>query len=172
MTCYKLSRRRDLFAFPYPLTVWRDPPRSVEVVRDFVESYDIRHIYTVGDVVTRNFLEYGLAPTSVVVDEKTRRGIKVEGLGLYKRVIRVNNPPGYITEEAWAAVEEAVEGGVLIKVDGEEDMLSLAFIKLAPPRSVVAYGHYLGALVAIPVDWYRDSILRLFNYLEQCQQKA
>jgi len=83
-------------------------------------------------------------------------------------VVKVRNPPSYITEEAWRAVEEAVESSVVIKVEGEEDMLSLVFIELAPPRSVVVYGHYLGAMIAIPVDWYRDKIRRLFNYLEKC----
>jgi uncharacterized protein (UPF0218 family) len=33
---------------------------------------------------------------------------------------------------------------------------------------VVVYGHYLGAMIAIPVDWYRDEISKLFNYLEKC----
>ncbi|AET32752.1 DUF359 domain-containing protein [Pyrobaculum ferrireducens] len=168
MICYRLAGRRDLFAFPYPIAIWRDPPSSVEFVKNLAESYGAVHIYTVGDVVTRNFLSQGLVPTSVAIDEKTRRGVKVEQLNLFKRVIRVVNPPGYITEEAWAAVEEAVGGGVVIKVEGEEDMLSLAFIKLAPPRSIVAYGHYMGALIAVPVDWYRSYILKLFDYLEKC----
>lgn len=168
MRCLKLGKRRDLFAFPYPIAIWRDPPRSVEVLRDVVNEYHIERVYSVGDVVTKNLLTHGLIPTSVAVDEKTRRGVQVEQLAIYDKVVRVYNPPGYITEEAWAAVEEAVRGHIVIKVEGEEDMLSLAFIKLAPPRSVVVYGHYLGAMIAIPVDWYRDEIVKLFDYLEKC----
>ena len=168
MKCLRLSKRRDLFAFPYPLAIWKEPPASVELVRDLVESYGIRNIYAVGDVVTRNFTQHGLPPTSAAVDEKTRRDAQVEPMPWYERVLRVRNPPGYISEEAWAAVEEAVKGGVMIKVEGEEDMLSLAFIKLAPPRSLVAYGHYKGALIAIPVDWYREPRLKLFESLEPC----
>jgi len=140
----------------------------VEVVKDIAESYGAERIYTVGDVVTQNFFKHGLIPTSAAVDEKTRRGVRIEQLAVFKRVIKVNNPPGYITEEAWSAVEEAVRGGVIIKVEGEEDMLSLAFIKLAPPKSIVAYGHYLGALIALPVDWYKEYVLKLFDYLEKC----
>lgn len=168
MTCYRLAKRRDLFAFPYPIAIWRDPPKSVEIVRSLVADGGFKHIYTVGDVVTRNFLEYGLIPTSAAVDEKTRRGIRVERFSAFRSVVEVVNPPGYITDEAWSAVEKAVEGGVVVKVRGEEDMLSLAFIKLAPPRSIVAYGHYMGALIAIPVDWYRRDLLKLFDFLERC----
>ncbi|AKT35296.1 Uncharacterized protein conserved in archaea [Pyrobaculum sp. WP30] len=168
MRCLKLGKRRDLFAFPYPIAIWKDPPRSVEILKDIVDSYRLERIYAIGDVVTKNLLTHGLIPTSVAVDEKTRRGVQVEQLAVYNKVVKVRNPPGYITEEAWRAVEEAVESSVVIKVEGEEDMLSLAFIELAPPRSVVVYGHYLGAMIAVPVDWYRDKIRRLFNYLEKC----
>ncbi len=168
MKCLRLGKRRDLFAFPYPIAIWRDPPRSVEVLRDIINEYNIKRIHSVGDVVTKNLLIHGLTPTSVAVDEKTRRDFQVEQFAIYDKVIKVYNPPGYITEEAWAAVEEAVRGHVVIKVEGEEDMLSLAFIKLAPPQSVVVYGHYLGAMIAIPVDWYRDEIVKLFSYLEEC----
>ncbi|ACB40456.1 DUF359 domain-containing protein [Pyrobaculum neutrophilum] len=168
MRCLRIRERRDLFAFPYPIAVWREPPRSLEVVSDLALSYGVEHIYTVGDVVTKNFLDYGVTPTSAAVDEKTRRGLPVEQHRKFQRVIKVVNPPGYITEEAWAAVEEAVGGGVLIKVEGEEDMLALAFIKMAPPRSLVVYGHYKGALIAVMVDWYRDAIDRLLQYLEKC----
>ncbi|ABL87672.1 Protein of unknown function DUF359 [Pyrobaculum islandicum DSM 4184] len=168
MTCFKLCCRRDLFAFPYPVAIWKEPPRSIEVVRDLVESYGIEQIYTVGDIVTTNFLKYSLAPTSAAVDGKTRRGLKIDKPTFFRKTIEVYNPPGYITEEAWIAVEEAVRDNVMIKVNGEEDMLSLAFIKLAPPHSVVVYGHYMGALIAIPVDWYRDAICKLFEYLEKC----
>jgi len=168
MRSLKLGKRRDLFAFPYPIAIWRDPPRSVEILKDIVDNYRLERIYAVGDVVTKNLLTHGLIPTSVAVDEKTRRGVQVEQLAVYNKVVRVHNPPGYITDEAWRAVEEAVKSRVVIKVEGEEDMLSLAFIELAPPRSVVVYGHYLGAMIAIPVDWYRGRIRKLFDYLEKC----
>jgi Uncharacterized protein conserved in archaea len=138
------------------------------MLKDLVESYQWERVYAVGDVVTKNLLTYGVIPTSVAVDEKTRRGVQVEQLALYYKVVRVHNPPGYITDEAWRAVEEAVKTRLVIKVEGEEDMLSLAFIKLAPPHSVVVYGHYLGAMIVIPVDWYREDIAKLFEYLEKC----
>ncbi len=168
MTCYRLGSRRDLFAFLYPISIWRDPPNSVNYVKDMAESYGFVNIYTVGDVVTANFIRHGLTPTAAVVDEKTRRNMPARH-ELFQRVIRVRNPPGYITEEAWSAVEIAVRNrDVMIKVEGEEDMLSLAFIKMAPPKSIVTYGHYLGALIAIPIDWYRSYLLKLFDYLEEC----
>lgn len=168
MTCYRLARRRDLFAFPYPITIWKEPPRSIEIVKEIVEEYGVKNVYTVGDVVTNNFLRFGIAPTSAAVDEKTRREIEVGVVWPYGEVVRVKNPPGYITGEAWEAVEVAVRSRVLLKVDGEEDLLSLAFIKLAPPKSIVAYGHYAGALVVILTDFYRDVLLKLFDYMEKC----
>ncbi|MEM4080891.1 MAG: DUF359 domain-containing protein [Pyrobaculum sp.] len=168
MICFKISKRRDLFAFPYPVAIWKEPPRSIEIVKELLRDYGIEKIYTVGDVVTNNFIKYGIIPTSAAIDEKTKREVAIEVVWPNGEVLKVINPPGYITEEAWSAVEKAVARSILLKVDGEEDMLSLAFIVLAPPKSLVAYGHYAGALIVVLVDWYRDAILKLFNYLEKC----
>ncbi|MEL9991451.1 MAG: DUF359 domain-containing protein [Thermoproteus sp.] len=169
MRCLKVPEgRRALFAFPYPIAIWRDPPRSVELALRVAEDFGARRIYTVGDVVTKNFLAAGARPDAAAVDLKTRRGEFVKMVEAFPRVLRVKNPPGYITEDAWAAVREAVGSpGTLILVDGEEDMLSLAFIALAPEDSAVVYGHYRGALIIIPVGAYKE-IRRLLDYMEGC----
>jgi len=166
--CLRLLARRDLFAFPYPIAIWREPPRSLEILADIMESHGIRHLYAVGDVVTSNLLSRGVVPTSVAVDGRSAGRQYRHDLGSLYRVVTVHNPPSRITGEAWSAVREAVRGGIAVRVDGEEDMLALAFIKLAPPRSLVVYGHYAGALVAVMVDWYRDAILKLFEYMGEC----
>jgi uncharacterized protein (UPF0218 family) len=167
--CLKVPEgRRHLFAFPYPIAIWRDPPRSVELAAEIARDLGAARIFTVGDVVTANFLAAGLVPDAAAVDLKTRRSEYVRTVEAFPRILRVRNPPGYITEEAWAAVEYAVKTpGTLLLVDGEEDMLSLAFIALAPDDSAVVYGHYKGALIAIPVGRYKE-IRELLKYMEPC----
>lgn len=169
MKCLRVpAARRDLFAFPYPIAIWRDPPRSVELAVSIAEDFGARRIYTVGDVVTANFISNGHMPDAAAVDFKTRREERVEVLAAFPRVIRVRNPPGYITEEAWAAVEEALRTrGTLLVVEGEEDMLALAFLALAPDDSAVVYGHYRGALIVIPAGKYKE-IKDLVKYMESC----
>ena len=169
MRCLKVPEaRRALFAFPYPVAIWRDPPRSIQLALSIAEDFGVRHIYTVGDVVTSNFLSNGYMPDAAAVDLKTRRKEYVKVVEAFPRVVKVRNPPGYITEEAWAAVEDALRNhGTLLLVEGEEDMLSLAFIALASDDSAVVYGHYLGALIIIPVGKYKE-IRELLKYMEVC----
>jgi uncharacterized protein (UPF0218 family) len=167
--CLKVPEdRRRIFAFPYPVAIWRDPPRSVELAVEVARDFGATRIYTVGDVVTANFLAAGLVPDAAAVDLKTRRSEYVRTVEAFPRIVSVRNPPGYITEEAWAAVEDAVRTpGTLLLVEGEEDMLSLAFIALAPDDSAVVYGHYRGALIVIPVGRYKE-IRELLKYMEPC----
>ncbi len=169
MKCLKVpAERRELFAFPYPIAIWRDPPRSVELALSIAEDFGVRRIYTVGDVVTANFVMRGHMPDAAAVDLKTRRKERMEALSAFPRVVKVRNPPGYITEEAWAAVEDALRSrGTLLVVEGEEDMLALAFLALAPDDSAVVYGHYRGALITIPAGKYKE-IRNLVKYMEPC----
>lgn len=54
----------------------------------------------------------------------------------------MKNPAGMIVEEAWQIVQKAIESEepVVIKVDGEEDLLSLVAIIRAPLDGLVIYG--------------------------------
>lgn len=156
MSCRLPEELRALYAFPYPVAVWREPPASIKAALAVAEDFGVKRIYTVGDVVTENFIKYGVRPAVAVVDYKTqRRGLSTAQLD-YKRVVNVRNPPGYITGEAWSAVSKAIEEeDTLIVVDGEEDLLSLVFIAEGRDDAAVAYGHYAGALIFIPIKPYR-----------------
>ncbi|MFB6490122.1 MAG: GTP-dependent dephospho-CoA kinase family protein [Thermoproteus sp. AZ2] len=165
MTCRLPEELRQLYAFPYPIAIWREPPASIRAALAAAEDFGVKRIYTVGDVVTENFIKYGVRPAVAVVDYKTRRhGLSAAQLE-YRRVVKVQNPPGYITGEAWSAVSEAVEEeDTLIVVEGEEDLLSLAFIAEGRDDAAVAYGHYAGALIFIPIKPYR-ALKRLIELL-------
>jgi len=121
------------------------------------EDVGARRIVAVGDVVYENLLTHGVKPWAAIVDGVTRRGESV----FDRRGPRVRNPPGMITGEAWSAVAHVVETGGVLLVDGEEDLLAIPAILESPSDALVAYGLYLGALVAIPVNAYRRPIEEL-----------
>ena len=58
--------------------------------------------------------------------------------------IKIQNPPGTITDELWDAIETVYKnlqkGPYCIEVEGEEDLASLAAIYLAPGGVTVIYG--------------------------------
>ena len=100
---------------------------------------------TCGDRVTARAIELGHLPLVGIVDYKTRRNEPVnpnEFRALAaRRLVRVRNPPGLLTERLRAAVRELVSsGGGLIEVDGEEDLGSLALVESLPAGATVIYG--------------------------------
>jgi uncharacterized protein (UPF0218 family) len=100
---------------------------------------------TCGDRVTAHAIELGRLPLVGIVDYKTRRQEPVDP-ELFKplaarRLVRVTNPPGLLTEQLRSAIQKLVpEGGGLIVVDGEEDLGSLALVESLPNGSTVLYG--------------------------------
>ncbi|MEF8874261.1 MAG: GTP-dependent dephospho-CoA kinase family protein [Candidatus Thermoplasmatota archaeon] len=110
------------------------------------ESYaDSKPIIAVGDVVTEILLEQDIIPDVGMIDQKTRRGEYESGMRekeAFDIEIEIKNPPEMMTHAAWNALQKALnkEEPVLIDVEGEEDLLSLAAIALCPDGGVVIYG--------------------------------
>ncbi len=99
-------------------------------------------IITVGDTVSRNLHEYGMAPQLSIIDNKSmRKPIDRVKLGTGK-IVHAKNPPGTITDEAVKAVREALSSQeeVHLVVEGEEDLLALIAVLYAPEKSFVIYG--------------------------------
>ena len=70
-----------------------------------------------------------------------------------RRTFRVRNEPGTISSNAWAAVHEAVQSGnAVMIVDGEEDLLTLVAMAVAPLGSFVIYGQPGEGVVLVEVD--------------------
>jgi GTP-dependent dephospho-CoA kinase len=98
-----------------------------------------------GDMVTARAIELGHLPLVGIVDYKTRRNEPVPR-GTFdaladRRMVRVPNPAGVLTERLRKTVEEIVRaGGGLIEVDGEEDLGSLALVESLPAGATVIYG--------------------------------
>ncbi len=98
-----------------------------------------------GDRVTARAIELAHPPFVGIVDYKTRRNEAVDPAAFRslarRRLVRVKNPPGLLTEALRVAVREIVEsGGGLVEVEGEEDLGSLALVESLPAGATVIYG--------------------------------
>ena len=75
---------------------------------------------------------------------------------MYRKLIRVRNPAGAITEEALEGISEAFEEKdevpVRVLVEGEEDLLVVPAVASAPLSSNLYYGQPLVGVVLIKVD--------------------
>ncbi len=115
-------------------------------------------VVTVGDFCTLDLLARGRTPDVCVVDFKTKRQEDPELREALQRieakVLRVTNPAATITPDAWRALSEAFKSKerVRVEVRGEEDLLALVCIALAPPSAAVLYGLPTQGVVVVRAD--------------------
>lgn len=127
---------------------------------DFVTDIDSlknRTVICVGDQASKDVIRSGIRPTLCVYDGRIARrnvGIPRE-ITVYDVVeLKVKNEPGTLSREAVDAVERALGSGgnYRIRVEGEEDLMTLAAVKYAPLGSIVLYGQPGVGLVGVGVD--------------------
>lgn len=108
-----------------------------------------KNIITVGDRVTYTLLKHGLHPCLCIVDyilEREPYPVEMKQLiqSYGKKRMSVVNPPKIISDELWDAIQwvfdNVQECPVVIEVNGEEDLASLAAIYLAPVDATIIYG--------------------------------
>ncbi len=115
-------------------------------------------VVTVGDFCTLDLVARGRSPDVCLVDFKTKRQEDPELREALQRigsvVMRVTNPAGTITPDAWRVLSEAFKPKerVRIEVRGEEDLLALVCIALAPSSAAVLYGLPTQGVVVVRAD--------------------
>ena len=122
-------------------------------LKDAQSSEKPRLLILVGDTISRNAIQSGVKPDVVIIDNKEMRGHATEFNHGKSHVFRTVNDPTTISFLAWQAVAEAIEAGdSAVLVDGEEDLLTLVAILVAPTGSIVAYGQPKTGIVLVQVD--------------------
>jgi GTP-dependent dephospho-CoA kinase len=108
-------------------------------------------VVTVGDRVTETLGKLGRTPEVQVVDGFERRSRRTPPEVPYARLVRVKNPAGSLTVEAIEGMRRAFEGNkpVRVLVDGEEDLMAMLAIAMAPVSAVVFYGQPGVGVVAV-----------------------
>ena len=110
-------------------------------------------IISVGDTVSKNLAKNHILPKLSIIDNKCmRKSVQPTPLATEK-TFHVKNPQGTITEEAIAAIQEALQSSQHSKivVEGEEDLLTLIAIMQAPQDSFVLYGQPHEGIVVVKV---------------------
>ena len=109
---------------------------------------------TVGDRVTETFGEMGRVPDVQVVDGIERRMARGAPEVPFARLVKVKNPPGILTAEAIAGMKTAFMGKkpVRVLVEGEEDLMAMLAIAMAPVSATVFYGQPGVGVVAVKVN--------------------
>jgi uncharacterized protein (UPF0218 family) len=133
-----------------------------------VDPSGLGKIVCVGDQCTLTLLKQGIKPSLVIVDHKTKRqrievGNEFNGFEL---VLELRNPQGMISRDSWEVLKSALNARkhVRIDVEGEEDLLALPSIMLAPLGTSVLYGMPSQGLVIVKVDEsIKQKVLDILN---------
>ncbi len=130
-------------------------------------------VITIGDIITLSFLKENLQPSISMFDLKTRRNMlkqkETELLSSLKSTVFVNKP-GTINTTIASRLKKETNNYLLKKtsqtifVKGEEDLLTLPAILLAPLNSLIFYGQYdLGAIMVKVTEGKKVFVKELLN---------
>ncbi len=144
--------------------------KALERLKEFIEKEQPSCIISVGDVVSRNMIEYGISPYVFIVDNKVMRQpikpLEVDS----DQVLYASNPPGTITDEAQTAIKKALEekGRTKVVIDGEEDLLAVSTVLFAPKNALVVYGQpEVGIVVVKVTEETRENMRFIVNAMEE-----
>ncbi len=110
-------------------------------------------VITVGDRVTETIGKLGRVPDVQVIDGRENRKDRELPNVPFSRLVKVTNPAGTVTQQAIDGIREAFEGGkpVRVLVEGEEDLLAIPVIAIAPLSANVFYGQPREGIVVVGV---------------------
>lgn len=128
-------------------------------------------VIAVGDIVTYSLAKEGRQADLSIIDFMTRRhALKDDEKSLLEKMTTsaetVQNQAGKIEMEAVQLIKGAFEQFLTnearqtIKIDGEEDLLTLPAILLAPLQSYVVYGQYDQGAVIVEVTEQKKKEIR------------
>jgi uncharacterized protein (UPF0218 family) len=133
--------QRTLLKRPLGESVTGSPAECNRRLKQIQENEKPHLLILVGDTISRNAVQYGIKPNVMIIDQKEKRAQATDFVFEKPRMFRTRNDAGTIDLLAWSAVAEAIEqGDSVVLVDGEEDLLTLVAVSVAPEGSIVAYG--------------------------------
>ena len=155
---------------PIGLLLVEKDKTTTEYLRKILEKQKLGKTIIVGDYTTKRILKDRLIADVYIIDNKImRQPISPVNLEL-EQTIHISNPAGMITEEAWRAVEEAIQSEKRTKlvIHGEEDLLALPAILSSPIGSFVLYGQPEKGLVVVEVtEKKKIEVSRIIDRMEE-----
>jgi pantetheine-phosphate adenylyltransferase len=120
-------------------------------------------IISVGDTATGMSLKHKVPISFGVFDNLEKRqpvSSSIKNMLDGKSIIRARNKPGTVSLDMVHALEKAIQAGVFVEIDGEEDLAVIPLTLLLPLGSTIIYGQPNEGLVLVEVseekkEWVR-----------------
>ncbi|UCE44404.1 MAG: DUF359 domain-containing protein [Candidatus Bathyarchaeota archaeon] len=143
---------------------------TMERLRELIDRESPSILISVGDVVSDNMIRHNIQPEISIVDNKIMRR-KITPIQINaSQTLRLRNPAGTLTEEAWTIMRKAFEEKTQTRVlvNGEEDLLTLIVVLCAPENSLVIYGQPQKGIVAVRVtDQKKEQVRQIIDAMEE-----
>lgn len=170
MKTYRLNEKmRTKLKQPIGNLVVGNPEKTMNHLKRIIELENPTKLFAIGDCVSLNMIKHGVVADLYVIDNKIMRK-PIQPLPLEKiKTIKVKNPAGKITKEAFEAIRKGSKSSSVIRilVDGEEDLLTLPAIKFAPRGTLILYGQPKRGMVMVRVtNTIQKKVDRILN---QCK---
>jgi len=132
-----------------------------DALRKAVDKVKPSPTILVGDTISRNAEASGIIADVMVVDNLEKRHESVSRITPSERnIFHFENHPGTIDANAWDIIRSAIQKrNSLVIVEGEEDLLTLVAVGVAPLGSLVAYGQPDRGIVIIVVSNVEKSLV-------------
>ena len=138
---------------------------DAQVKKENLDKYlvNAKRIISVGDRTTKRLLSFGIVPDISVIDGYERRRkskydelrieLELKNLGKNPVLAICRNPKGTISNESISIIKKSLRlaGPVIIRIEGEEDLLALPFFHLSELSSIVVYGQPSAGMVLVRV---------------------
>lgn len=116
-----------------------------------------KFLISVGDATFSNLIEHKLYPNLAIIDNLVQRKNYNHNVIHTENILKTNNPAGYITDNLWETIGEALRlcgNGecYVIEVAGEEDLAVLPCILMASEDTTILYGQPNEGLVILNVS--------------------
>lgn len=150
---YLTSQQRKILKKPLGTLFQGSLEEIIMLVKILIEKESPTKIVAVGDQVSQDLTNHSILPSILIVDNRIMRKKIPPISATADNIINVKNPPGTITDEAWASIKQAMKSSQRSKiiVEGEEDLLTLVAILEAPENSLVFYGQPHQGIVVVKV---------------------
>ena len=138
-------------------------------LKELVEIVKPSLVISVGDIVSSHMVKEGICLDVLVVDNKTMRKPIQPIVVDVDQTLYAKNPAGAITDEAWAAIRQAIEqkGRTKLIIDGEEDLLTVVTVLSAPDEAFVVYGQpHVGIVVVKVTEEAKEKMRRIMDLME------
>ena len=133
----------------------KDHDETTETIIRYIEDIIPPMVIAVGDYISMTLRQHHYTPALSIIDGKTKREkVLVPLIGSEASVL---NASGTITKSAFVRIKKSIQTYFdtlepqIIQIIGEEDLLGLPVIAIAPLRSIVLYGLRDEGVVCIDV---------------------